>query len=118
MTSRQIGFRLDPHNPREAQALAVLEQGKAAGYKARHILTEALLALEASAQEEMATVESLRQIAGAMQQMNAALARLQSGQVVAVTEADEDEPNDDAFTEAFLVSVKDASKAGMTIDSE
>ena len=57
MSSRQIGFRLDPDNPREAQALAVLEQGRAAGYKARHILTEALLALETSAQDEMATAE-------------------------------------------------------------
>ena len=116
--SRMIGFRLDPDNPREAQALAVLERGQEAGYSTRHILTEALLALEASAQDEMATAESLRQMAEAMQQMNAALSRLQSGQLVAVAEREEDESNGGALTDAFLISVKETSKAGMTIAGE
>jgi len=91
----------------------VLERGQDAGYSA---LTEALLALEASAQDEQATAESLRQMAGAMQQMNAALARLQSGQVVTVTESENDGQSGEVLTDAFLLSVKEASKTGMTIE--
>ena len=41
--SEVISFRLDPKNPREAQAMAVLQNRQEKGYRTRDILTWALL---------------------------------------------------------------------------
>jgi hypothetical protein len=41
--SEVISFRLNPHNPREAKALDVLEIKMVEGYSIRQIITEALI---------------------------------------------------------------------------
>jgi hypothetical protein len=71
--SEVISFRLDRNNPREAQALGVLKKGQEAGYSLRHVLTEALLALEASAEEEQAVAQALLEVAGRLGQIQSAL---------------------------------------------
>jgi hypothetical protein len=70
--SEVISFRLDRNNPREAQALGVLKKGQEAGYSLRHVLTEALLALEASAEEEQAVARALLEVAGRLEQIQSA----------------------------------------------
>jgi hypothetical protein len=40
-----IGFRLNPDNPREAQALEILRTKQAEGYSYRRVLTDELIVL-------------------------------------------------------------------------
>lgn len=44
--SKVISFRLNPANPREAEALAILQEWTSKGFNPRHTLTEALLMLD------------------------------------------------------------------------
>ena len=67
--SEVISFRLDRNNPREAQALTILLKGQEAGYSLRHILTEALLALESTAEDEQAVAVALAEVAGRLEQI-------------------------------------------------
>ncbi len=113
--SEVISFRLDPNNPREAQALAVLEQGKAAGYKARHILTEALLALEASAEDEQQVLSALAEVSQRMEQIRDALESLQQGNCVPVQPRG-GQIEEAVLAESFLLSVKSAARPGIQID--
>ena len=41
--SEVISFRLDPDNPREAQALKILRTKQAEGFSSRRVLTDALI---------------------------------------------------------------------------
>ena len=43
-----ISFRLDQNNPREAEALSILDDRLSQGFSTRHTLTEALLLLDSS----------------------------------------------------------------------
>jgi hypothetical protein len=45
--SKVISFRLSPENPRDAKALAILQDWQSQGFSTRHTLTEALLKLDA-----------------------------------------------------------------------
>ena len=45
--SKVISFRLNPNNPREAEALIILHDWLSQGFSTRHTLTEALLMLDA-----------------------------------------------------------------------
>jgi len=44
--SKVISFRLDPDNPREAQALKILLAKQAEGFSSRRVLADALITLE------------------------------------------------------------------------
>ena len=44
--SKVISFRLNPDNPREAEALSVLEKWQNQGFSTRHTITEAIIKLE------------------------------------------------------------------------
>ncbi len=114
--SEVISFRLDRDNPREAQALAVLCKGQAAGYSLRHILTEALLALEAAAEGEQAAAAALQQMAEELRQVRAELARLQSGVATPAGEEPGGGHAGAALSEDFLASVRRVSKAGMKME--
>ena len=46
--SKVISFRLNPDNPREAEALAILQDWLAQGFSTRHTLTQALLNLDSA----------------------------------------------------------------------
>jgi len=106
--SRVIGFRLDRENPREAQALAVLEARQEAGYSTRHILTEALLALDS---EEGAPEFPVEEILSALERVGEQLTRLQQEslrpRMVDAPEA--------SLEEAFLLSVKEVARPGMIL---
>jgi len=114
--SEVISFRLDRNNPREAQALDVLKKGQEVGYSLRHILTEALLALEASAEEEQQLLAALAEVSRRMEQIRSALERLQHANLAPVQMHDEIS-NQAALAESFVLSVKSAAKPGLGLDS-
>jgi|GEM_PF-1378203 len=114
--SEVISFRLDRTNPREAQALEVLRKGQEAGYSLRHILTEALLALEAAAEDEQAATRALADVAVQLEQIQSVLERLQHMDLAPVPPQRET-PQQSVLAEAFLLSVKSAAKPGLGLDS-
>ena len=115
--SEVISFRLDRNNPREAQALGVLKKGQEAGYSLRHVLTEALLALEAAAEDEQAVMVTLADLTNRLAEIHTALEnlrRLESSQVQPTV----DTPIQATLAESFLLSVKNAAKPGIDWDSQ
>jgi hypothetical protein len=111
--SEVISFRLDRENPREAQALAVLAKGQEAGYSLRHILTEALLALEAAAEDEQAVTLALTEVAGRLEQI---LERFQTSGPGS-SQRQTEQPRQNVLAESFVLSVKSAARPGLTMDS-
>ena len=111
--SEVISFRLDRENPREAQALAVLTKGQEAGYSLRHILTEALLALEAAAEDEQAVALALTEVAGRLEQI---LEHFQLTGSVPIRPPD-DQQEQAALAESFVLSVKRAARPGLGLNS-
>jgi hypothetical protein len=115
--SEVISFRLDRENPREAQALAVLNKGQEAGYSLRHVLTEALLALESAAEDEQAVAVTLNQMTRMLAEMQAVLEVIQNRDFSAAR-IEEPKPEQDALAESFLLSVKNTAKSGLVLASE
>ena len=113
--SEVISFRLDRNNPREAQALAVLRKGQEAGYSLRHVLTEALLALEAAAEEEQAVAQVLAEVAGRLEQIQAALEHWQPANL-ALAQPQSSRSEETVLAESFVLSVKSAAKPGLGWD--
>ena len=113
--SEVISFRLDRNNPREAQALAVLKKGQEAGYSLRHVLTEALLALEAAAEEEQAVAQALTEVAGRLEQIQSALERLRPMDVTTALPQTGHSPQAD-LAESFVLAVKSTAKPGIAFD--
>jgi hypothetical protein len=112
--SEVISFRLDRNNPREGQAMAVLRKGQEAGYSLRHILTEALLALEASAEDEQQVLAALAEVSRRMEQIRDALESLQHTNVMPV-QAQNSQIEEAVLAESFLLSVKNAARPGIQI---
>ena len=113
--SEVISFRLDRNNPREAQALAVLKKGQEAGYSLRHILTEALLALEAAAEEEQTVVAALTEVAGRLEQVQSVLERIQRLNL-APDPLQDTQPEQAVLAESFVLSVKNTARPGLGWD--
>ncbi len=114
--SEVISFRLDRNNPREAQALDVLKKGQEAGYSLRHILTEALLALEAAAEEEQAVVVAISEVVGRLAQVQSVLEHIQHIGLSPV-QPQAGKPEQEILAESFVLSVKSAAKPGLGLDS-
>jgi hypothetical protein len=109
--SRVIGFRLDEHNQREAQALLVLTQWQEKGYSTRHILTEALIMLARSDEDEgedsqlnemMVVLNQVREQLEHIHQSGLRPNRPSSGKTA-------------ALSEAFLGSVRQAARPGIQL---
>jgi hypothetical protein len=113
--SEVISFRLDRNNPREAQALGVLKKGHEAGYSLRHVLTEALLALEASAEEEQAVAQALLEVAGRLEQIQSALEQFRHMKLPP-SQPQSGMPEQAVLAESFVLSVKSAAKPGLALD--
>ena len=110
--SQVISFRLDPNNPREGKALAVLGERQEQGYRVRHILTEALLRLA----EEDQQSEMEQQMASILVALNETRTRLEQLQQRGVVEQVKHEKNiEEQVSEAFIHSVKSAAKPGIRL---
>jgi hypothetical protein len=111
MTSQVYSFRLHPAQPREAKAAEVLAAWKDAGYSARYVLTEALLALGMEPYEPEAGGKSdeISQLAHMMEQM---MARMAHAPPVAIP-VEQAEPAARPTLRGELVSsIRDNMKAG------
>lgn len=115
--SQVISFRLDRNNPREAQALGVLKKGQEVGYSVRHILTEALLALEAVAEDERAVLVTLAKMTERLAEVQSMLEQIQ-GMDFSAAQVQETIFEKPALAQSFLLSVKSAAKPGITLASE
>ena len=111
--SQVIGFRLDQDNPREGRALAVLEAWQEQGYSTRHIISEALLRLGGEAGSEVSsTLAELQKVLGHAHRL---LEQMQQGQIIS-PQHQEDQPEQARLTESFVLSVKEAARAGMMLE--
>ena len=113
--SEVISFRLDRENPREAQALAVLAKGQEAGYSLRHILTEALLALETAAEEEQMVAQALAEVAGRLEQIQSVLEHVQPMNLP-LAQPQDSQPEQAVLAESFVLSVKNTARPGLGWD--
>ena len=72
-----ISFRLDPENPREAQALDILNTKQSDGFSRRRILTDALIGMVApTRQSDLLSMDEFNQ---ALEQVSGLLERLNGG---------------------------------------
>ncbi len=114
--SEVISFRLDRDNPREARAREVLRAWYAQGYSVRYVLTEALLSLEESQQQDQESTFALDEVNRTLHQVMQLLERMQNGRYVAAAARDDDQQPKAALTETFVASVRSAAKPGMKLD--
>jgi hypothetical protein len=112
--SQVIGFRLDQDNPREAQALALLEAWQKRGYSTRYIITEALLQLDGKTESEVSS--TVAELQKALDHAHRLLERMQNGQIASPQHQAEDQPEQAQLTESFVLSVKEAARSGMTLE--
>ena len=108
--SEVISFRLNPENPREAQALEILRIKKSEGFSSRQILTDALIGVVTD-KEELKIIE-----------FNTALEQVQ-GLIESLKSNNHDQSQSTspqsrvgALNDNFLNSVKIAVKPGMKLD--
>ena len=66
--SKVISFRLNPDNPREAQALEILISKQSEGFSSRRLLTDALISMETRREE--VTFFSLEKIGDALEHVS------------------------------------------------
>ena len=110
--SQVISFRLDPDKPREGRALEALRERQEQGYRARHILTEALLRLAEGDQRSEVELHMVELLAA----LNEIRDKLQQIQQRGVVEPVKREQNtEEQVSEAFILSVKSAAKPGVRL---
>jgi len=95
--------------------IRVLKKGQEAGYSLRHILTEALLALESAAENEQAVLTTLSEMTDRLAQVQSALERFQHLNLSSTQRQDE-KLDQAALADSFVLSVKSAAKPGLTLD--
>ena len=108
--SEVISFRLNPDNPREAQALEILRTKHAEGFTSRRVLTDALIGMVVENRQVSPFPitefnEALEQVSGFLEKLNSIdydQGKLESPQVVGL--------NDN-----FLNSVRNSAKPGLEI---
>jgi hypothetical protein len=113
--SEVSSFRLDGDNPREARAREVLRAWYAQGFSVRHILTEALLALEDSQEEDQETAFALDEVNRTLHQVIQMLERMQNGRHAPSANQD-GEQSRVTLTETFVASVKNAARPGLKLE--
>jgi hypothetical protein len=111
--SKVISFRLDPNNPREAQALEFLRNKPADGFSSRRILTDALIGMKTGVTQD--TLFSLEDFHLAMEQVSKLLARLDGAHQVS-QDHQPTSPELVVLHDHFLKSVKMAAKPGVNLD--
>src|SRR5688500_18656684 len=107
--SEVISFRLDPKNPREAEALRVLACRQEQGYSVRHILTEALLKLNQIDIENDFQMQ-MGEILSAIHRVGNQIEGLQRSDLQGVRPQYEKQT---VLSDAFVLSVKSAAKSGL-----
>ena len=109
--STVISFRVDPDNPREAQAMSILAEHQEQGFSIRQVMIEALLNLAEEPDDAISPlVNELQEVLGKaqflMDQLQSMPQRFSPSSKDVGREATE-------LTEGFLLSVKNAAKPGV-----
>jgi hypothetical protein len=108
--SQVILFGLDRNNPREAQALYVLTKWREEGYSLRHMLTEALIAVEKGGKK--CDDEKLAQLMSAVQEIAVMLEGYQ-GMPPPHQAA---KPKKPSLSEDFVSAIKTNAKQGVRLE--
>ena len=109
--SEVISFRLDPDNPREAQALEILKTKQAEGFSSRRVLTDALIGIIANNGQD--TLFSIDEFNTALEQVSGLLEQLRGGNQ---TQSQPTPPQVAALDDNFLNSVAIAARPGVNLD--
>jgi len=109
--SEVISFRLDPDNPREAQALEILRTKQAEGFSSRRVLTDALIAIVIVKQQ--GTLFSMKEFYEAMEKVSELLELINNQ---SYAQGQSTNPKVASLNENFLNSVKVAAKPGLELD--
>ena len=109
--SKVISFRLNPDNPREAQALEILRAKQAEGFSSRRVLTDALIAIVTVKQQ--GTLFSMKEFYEAMEKVSDLIERI-NDQNYSPDQSTHTQVV--ALNETFLKSVKIAAKPGLELD--
>ena len=109
--SEVISFRLNPDNPREAQALEILRTKQAEGFSSRRILTDALIGMVVEkGQDSLFPIEefniALEHVSGLLEQLNGGNH----------DHSQSTRPQVAALNDNFLNSVKIAARPGLNLD--
>lgn len=108
--SKVISFRLSEDNPREGQALKVLELWLKQGYSIRHTITESLLSLEDP--DARAPVPELDDLKAMLKEVTHLLGQRSQSKPIHSSKGD-GLPTAHKLNESFIVSVKQAAKPGV-----
>jgi len=109
--SEVISFRLDPDNPREAQALEILRSKQAEGYSSRRLLTDALIGMVTKKGRN--DLFSIDEFNTALEHVQGLLERLNSSNH---DDSHSTRPQVVALNENFLSSVKIAARPGLNLE--
>ncbi len=112
--SAVISFRLDKENPREERALEVIKTHQEKGYGIRHIITEALLRLDAHSAESVDGAK-FDQIQETLTQVRALLEQMGLDDDSSLKGRNTD-PSFSSLTDVFISSVKKTAKPGLKAD--
>jgi len=109
--SEVISFRLSESNPREAQALNVLNTWLSKGFSVRDIITQALIAYEVSDQQ-LIKQTSPANLEAVLSKVNQLLERIANSNI---TENPESLVNHN-LSNTFILSVKKAKQPGLKVE--
>lgn len=108
--SEVISSRLNKENPQERQALGILKTWYSTGYSSRYVITEALLELNKTDPEQVAT--ALDELKTTLDQVNHLLEQLGKGDRTQVFQYENRHENS-ILTTNFIESIKKSAKSGM-----
>lgn len=111
--SEVISFRLDPNNPREAQALQVLEGMITKGYSLRFIISEALVQF-GSTENGSGRGENDPDIRATLREITKILDRIQTGDS-SIKSSSSMSSWPENLGDSFINSIKISSKPGMKV---
>jgi len=110
--SKVISFRLNPNNPRDAKALAVLQDWLFQGFSTRRTITEALLQVDSTSTK--ATDNSV--LNDLSQQIKDLLDSI--GPDVTLNKIKDERWSQEKLAEGFVTSVLKAAKPGLKMAEE
>jgi len=105
--SEVISFRLNPKNPREAEALSILLDWSSQGFSTRHTITEALLIL---ASKKCETIDN-RMLADLSCQIKHLIENIEVGPFPELR--DDDISSKEKLSDNFVTSILKAAKPGL-----
>jgi hypothetical protein len=109
--SEVISFRLNKDNPRESQALEILEAWCLIGYSVRFVITDALIALNCPSQESAGNNTSF-ELNKTLDQVKKLLEQLGNGKHLGEFTKEEDSESS-TLSDNFVASVRKAAKPGV-----